>query len=300
MRVEVLRWFIALAEREHLSDAALELHMSQSTLSRAITGLEDEVGMPLFDRRGRRLELNANGRRYIQAARQAVGELDTAERELRQRWSADQGVVRLAFLHSLGEWLVPALVGAFRRTLPDISFQLAQDAMTRMAAAVLEGHADLGVVGPRPRAPVGWFELVREPIRLVVPAGHPLVDRTRVGLHEIADETYVLLKPPYGLRMVLDELFGSAGIEPRIAFEGEDIGTLIGLVSAGLGVTLAPPPASSAEGVRLIPLRDAGAHRALGVIWDPSRPASPAVAAFLGFVRSDGRSVARHAVRALG
>jgi LysR family transcriptional activator of glutamate synthase operon len=298
VRVEVLRWFVVLAEHEHLSEAALDLNISQPALSRAISQLEREVGVPLFDRRGRRLALNDNGARYLLAARRAVAELDGVERELRERWSAERGEIRLAFLHTLGEWMVPALIRDFRARFPDVSFLLSQAGAGRIADAVRAGRADLGIVGPRPEGELGWCELVREPIQLMVPVGHRLAGRRRVALRELASEPLVVLKASYGLRSLVDELIRVASIDPPIAFEGEDIGTLVGLVSAGLGVTLAPATLQASvrdDGVRVVAIRDAGAQRALGIIWDPSRTLPPAVAAYLDYVRSAGRAMAREA-----
>jgi DNA-binding transcriptional LysR family regulator len=191
--------------------------------------------------------------------------------------------------------MVPPLLRDLRARLPHVTFRLSQDAAGHIADRVGAGTADLGIVGPRPAGDLAWLELVQEPIRLVVPARHALAGRSHVGLREVARDSFVLLKRQYGLRSVVDGLLGAAGITPRVAFEAEDVGTLLGLVSAGLGTTLAPPTPQTVAphaGVNVITIDDAHAHRSLGVIWDPSRTRAPGVDACLRHLLAVGPGLA--------
>src|ERR1700712_2947325 len=135
MNTDELRWFAALAEREHMTATARELHISQPALSRAIGRLETTLGVPLFDRRGRVLRLNHHGRRYLVHARRALEELDAGA-------AAAHGELRLCSLHPLGSWLVPSRVGAYREEHPAVRFRLAQRGTAAMLAAVDDGDAD--------------------------------------------------------------------------------------------------------------------------------------------------------------
>lgn len=297
MTVEELRWFVAVAEREHVTAAAAELHVSQPALSRALTRVQAHVGVPLFDRQGRNLRLNRYGRLYLERARRALAELDAGAAELAAATGqAGGGVVQLAFMHTLGTWLVPALLRGFGAVHPDVTLRLDQGSAQEMTALLLAGEVDAILTSPRPddRA-VGWHPLATEPLRLAVAPGHRLAARKRVRLAEVADEPFVAMKPEYGLRGVTDALCAAAGFTPRIAFEGDDIGTLRGLVAAGLGVGLLPLPHAAEADQTATPhlrLADRGAHRPLGLAWHTTRYRSPATDAFLDWVVANGRGLA--------
>ena len=298
MTVEELRWFVAVAEREHVTAAAAELHVSQPALSRALARVQAHVGVPLFDRRGRRLRLNRYGRLYLAHARRALADLDAGTEALADATgTAGGGTVVLAFLHTLGSWLVPELLRGFGAAQPQIALQLAQGSASEMLAQLRAGDVDLILTSPRPDDPeIEWKPLGREPLRAVVPPGHPLAARKRIRLADVAEERFVAMKPEYGLRGLTDELCAAAGFTPRIAFEGDDIGTLRGLVAARLGVALLPPPHSAGAEIAQpatphLQLADRGAARTLGLAWDRTRYRSPATETFRAHVAAHGAAL---------
>jgi DNA-binding transcriptional LysR family regulator len=297
MNTDELRWFAALAERRNMTATARELHISQPALSRAIGRLETAIGVPLFDRRGRVLALNHHGRLYLDHVRRALEELDAGAAAVADVADAEHGELRLWFLHTLGSWLVPALVGAYREEHPAVRFRLAQRGTAALLAGFAGGDADLVVMGPRPAGRrFGWHRLMTEPLLLAVPPHHRLARRRTIRLEEIADDPFVAMRPGNALRTLTDGLCRAAGFEPRIAFEGDEVGTLRGLVAAGLGVALVPPPRVAAEEVATatphLRVRDDGAERELGVVWDPERQETPVVAAFRTFVTRRGHRLA--------
>ncbi|MDO8188552.1 LysR family transcriptional regulator [Conexibacter sp. JD483] len=299
MTFEELHWFVVVAECEHVTAAATRLHVSQSALSRALARVQADVGVPLFDRDGRRLRLNRYGRLYLEHARRALAQLDAGRAELEQETGASgSGTVALAFLHTFGTWLVPALLRAFAAVHPQVTLELAQDSASAILTALRDGSADLVVTSPRPDDPsIAWHVLTSEPLRLAVPPGHRLAARRRVRLAEVAQERFVAMKPAYGIRGVTDEICAAAGFAPQIAFEGDDVATLRGLVEAGLGVGLLPPPhAGGTEQLHPatphLQVADRGAARQLGLAWDRTRWRAPAVEAFRAFVVAEGGAIA--------
>lgn len=298
MTVEELRWFVAVAEREHVTAAAAELHVSQPALSRAIARVQAHVGVPLFDRRGRRLQLNRYGRLYLEHARRALAALDAGGDALAEATgSAGGGTVVLAFLHTLGGWLVPELLRGFGALHADVTLRLEQSSAHEMLDRLRTGEVDLILTSPRPADPeFGWIPLATEPLRLVVPPGHRLAARRRARLAEVADDPFVAMKQEYGMRGMTDELCATAGFTPRIAFEGDDVGTLRGLVAAGLGVALLPPPHLAGAEIERpatphLQLADRGASRQLGLAWETTRYRSPATESFRRFVAEHGRAL---------
>nr|WP_237418484.1 LysR family transcriptional regulator [Actinomadura rayongensis] len=283
--MRTVRWFLAVADLGHVTNAAAELRVSQPGLSRALARLEDDLGVPLFDRIGRRLVLNAYGTVFAAHARRLVAEEDAARRALDQAADPERGEVALAFLHTQGPSFVPDLIRRFRARHPGVTFRLAQDPAGRVGAAVAEGRADLGITSPRPDDPaLEWRPLVTERLLLAVPEGHRLAGREQAHLKDVADEPFVAFRPGTGVRRIVDALADAAGIHPRVAFEGEETATVRGLVAAGLGVAVVPPVEEGEHGVRHLALADAGAVRTIGLIWARTRSRPAAAEAFRTFV----------------
>ncbi|PRX07595.1 UNVERIFIED_ORG: DNA-binding transcriptional LysR family regulator [Actinomadura viridilutea] len=279
-----MRWFLAVADRGHMTNAAAELRVSQPGLSRAIARLERELRVPLFDRVGRALVLSRYGEVFAEHARRLVAEEEAARRALAQAADPDRGEVALAFLHTQGPSFVPDLIRRFRERHPGVSFRLHQDRAGIVTAAVRDGRADLGITGPRPDDPdLEWHPLVTERLHLAVPAAHRLARRRRARVADIEDESLVALRRGAGLRAISEELFAAAGVRPRIAVEAEELGTVRGLVAAGLGVAIVPP-ADGPPGTRHVPLADEGATRTIGLIWAAGRTRPPVVERFRRFV----------------
>jgi DNA-binding transcriptional LysR family regulator len=276
MQVEELRWFAAVVEDPNVTRVAAALHVSQPALSRSLRRLETSLGVQLFDRVGRALEPNRHGLAYAGAARRALEQLDSG----REALGTEAGEIRLAFLHTLGTWLVPELIRGYRATHPDVRFRLNQDSAGALAAAVRDGRSDLLLTSPRPEG-LAWSALFEQPLRLVLPPDHRLSARKRIRLEELARDEFVVMRPEYGLRGITDALFARAGFAPRIAFEGEDPETLRGLVAAGLGVSLLP-----GDGIAVA---DRGASRTIGLAWHPERYRPPAAEAFADYVRRSSR-----------
>ncbi|MGV9542478.1 LysR family transcriptional regulator [Nocardia beijingensis] len=291
---EDLEWFTTLAELERVGAAAERLHLAQPTLSRMLARLERRVGAELFDRHGKRIVLNEYGRIYYEHARRAQSELDAAKQALADRANPAGGVVRLAFQHSFGGSLVPQLISGFRRVSGRITITLWQGAAEAVTERVLAGDADLGIVSPRPAvAGVGWRAVLRQPLVLAVPQEHRLAGRRQVRLAEAADAEFVTMHHGFGMRRIFDELCAAADIRPRIAFESSDLVTVAGLVSAGLGVAILPreDPLSAGplSGPVTVPLADAGAARAVGLIWPAATPPPDAVRRFRDFTEDWAR-----------
>jgi LysR family transcriptional regulator, transcription activator of glutamate synthase operon len=285
MHLDELRWFVVLAETEHVTDAAAELHISQPTLSRALARLEDEVGTPLFDRVGRRLRLNAYGEILLEHARRGLAEMRSATERIAALRDPDTGTVRLAFLHSQASSFVPDLLRRFRVEAPRVQFGLIQGAAHDIVDALAGGRVDLAITSPRPDG-YRWRGLYLERLCLAVPRGHRFADRTRIRLADAGAEPFVALAPEFGLRQLTDELCAEAGIEPQVVFEAMEIPTMEGLVAAGFGVAVVPVPRPerAEPGAVYIPLSHTSAKRQLGLAWSSDRPLPPAAERFAHFV----------------
>ncbi|TLQ44122.1 LysR family transcriptional regulator [Streptomyces marianii] len=282
-----LAYFAGVARQEHVTRAAQELGVPQSTLSRAMVRLEQDLGVTLFTRKGRTVSLTPAGRDFLVSVERALGEVERAAESVRADADPSGGKVAFGFLHTMGSETVPELIRAFRVDHPRIRFTLVQNYGEAMIERLRAGELDLCLTSPVPDAPdLVARRLDEQRLRLVVPDDHRLATRKRVRLAEAADETFVTLEPGYGLRRITDALCAEAGFSPRVAFEGEEAETLRGLVAAGLGVALLPPPAVPRPGVVELTVTAPRAIREVGVAWLDGHADTPPVAAFKKFLLS--------------
>lgn len=267
---DVVWWFIVLAEEENVTAAAARLQILQPTLSRRLSRLERQLGSSLFDRRGKRLHLNAAGRVYAEHLHRAHNELAAAEQAVHELQASGPRLVHLGFLHSFGTWLVPDLIQRTRAVDPALRFDLVQDAAEIITAKVVSGAVDLGIVSPRPRdAPVSWHRLLRQQIQLAVPSSDPLARRRSVPFSELRDAEFVSMAKRFGMRQLLDEACEAVGFEPHVTVECQELDTVAGLVGAGIGVALLPdsPDRRLPPGVATLKVTGVDAAREVGLIW---------------------------------
>ncbi|MFF1355410.1 LysR family transcriptional regulator [Streptomyces sp. NPDC058297] len=282
-----LSYFAAVARTEHVTRAAQELEIPQSTLSRALVRLEQDLGVELFARHGRTVSLTPAGRTFRATVDKALAEVGRAAESVRADADPTSGKVAFGFLHTMGSETVPGLIRAFRADHPRIRFSLVQNYGEAMLERLRAGELDLCLTSPVPDEPgLVARRLDEQRLRLVVPDDHRLAGRKRVRLAEASDEPFVTLEPGYGLRRIADGLCAEAGFKPRVAFEGEETETLRGLVAAGLGVALLPPPAVPRPGVVELTVTGQRAVREIGVAWLDGHPDTPPVAAFKKFLLS--------------
>ncbi|WP_112241416.1 LysR family transcriptional regulator [Kribbella monticola] len=289
MNVTDLRWFVVLAETEHLTEAAATLQTSQPNLSRSLRRVEEAFGTRLFEREHRGLRLNPYGRIVLEGARAAAGALDSAQQRIDALLDPESGTVRLAFLHSVATGVVPDLLTAFRHSAPSIRFALREQPSHDIVQDLESGDAELAITGPRPdKHTFGWHLLERQRLCLYVPPGHALAGRDRVRLAEAAGEPFIAMRSDFGFRRLTDELCRAAGFTPAVAFESTDLTTVDRLVGAGLGVAVLPGGAvrGTESGATGVPLAGVRARRDIGLAWHLHRELSPAAERFRSFVQA--------------
>jgi DNA-binding transcriptional LysR family regulator len=263
-----LRYFQVVARREHISRAAEELHVAQPSVSRAIARLEAELGVPLFDRRGRQVRLNRFGVMLLRRVDRALGELDDARRELADATELDHGSVAVSSetLLTLSE-----LLAGFYAAHPGVEVQLYQASAETMTRQLRAREVDLCVASQPLTGPaLGSVHLVREEVLLAVPPHHPLAARDRVTVAALADEPFVTTRPGHWMRILLDRLFADAGLTPRITCEGDEPAATLQLIKVGLGIGLMPAMGHQAATDISVPwlhLDAPNCYRSLTLVW---------------------------------
>lgn len=268
MELLQLRYFVQVARRQHITEAATELRVAQPSLSRSIARLEKELRVPLFERTGRRIRLNRFGEILLAHVDRALRELDDARLELADAAGEEVGGVAVA-----AETLraVTDLVARFRAQAPGVRFRLYQSSAAAMAAQLRAGEIDLALASqPLPGADLDAVDLFSEEVLLAVPLDHPLAQRRRVAVAELADESFVVTRAGQWQRTVLDQLFAAIGRAPVIACEGDEPAAVRGLIAAGIGIGLLPAVSrdtTDSPPVAWLHLGTAAARRTLRLYW---------------------------------
>jgi DNA-binding transcriptional LysR family regulator len=281
-----LEYFQTVARVQHMTQAAEILSISQPALSRSIAKLEDELGVPLFERQGRSIILNHYGQLFLKRVNRILKEFQEGKQELKALLDPGYGEVSLGFLHTLGPETIPNLIGSFRSTYPKVTFLLNQNNSSSLIKQMELGEFDLCLITPPDtKLEIQWVKLWSEELFVIVPVGHPLENRESIVLDEIADELFISVKKRNALRQITDQLFQEAEINPKIVFEGEELHTIAGLVASGFGVSLIPnikdlDPSKIAK----IRVRWPKCERSIGIAWVEGRYLSPSVKQFKEFV----------------
>ncbi len=283
MELYQLRYFQAVAEAGTLRDAAEQLMVSQSAVSRAVTLLESEIGVELFTRCGRANELNRFGRAFLRSSIAAQRSLKTAVMGVRQLAGVDAGIVVVGFLNSLGVTAVPRLIRLHHDRNPWSQFELHQRSGSELVDDLISGGIDVCLtyaMTPDEAPGVSWRKLFTERLYAVVDRRHPLAQRESIGFDELADQPFVVLERNHTLRRVFDDACARHGITPTIAFEVTDITTLRGLIGARLGVGVLPRTATPNPDIAEIALDDEQLVRPIAIGWMGNRYLPPSAAAF--------------------
>ena len=288
MDLQQLRYFQVVARLEHMRQAADELVIAQPALSRAIARLEIELGVPLFNRVGRQLQLNQFGRAYLQRVDQIFNVLEAGQREINDLAGPESGQVGLAALHTIGAQLLPELISVYRQQHPNVTFRLFQNGSRTMHSQLERSDVDLCITSHLPEQQgLGWIELMTEEIFLAVPSQHRLASRSRIHLNEVAPEAFVSLKLGYSLREQTDQLCRQVGFEPKVAFEGDELTVVRGLVAKGLGIGFIPALAWRCID-DLVPVKlriiEPRCQRIIGVAWREDHYLSSAARLFRQFL----------------
>jgi DNA-binding transcriptional LysR family regulator len=294
MQLRQLQYFVAVAEELHFARAAERLHMAQPPLSRQISALESELGVTLFHRSKRRVELTDAGRLFLLEARRTIEQADRAAVVARRAGRGEVGRLEIAFASSVPfTSLFPRLMKEFRNAYPELKLILGEMTTREQLNALVDGRLDIGFVRPpisqpRPKSVI-LRTLLKEPFFAAFNRDHPLVRAQKLSIEALARERFVMYPADYGTGFY-DQITGlcrKAGFEPIVSQEAKQITAILSLVSAGVGITLIPASMTSMvpDGVVYRPLDDASAEAEVALAYRRDDHS----AAIKAFVRLAGR-----------
>ncbi|WP_440895546.1 LysR family transcriptional regulator [Amphibacillus sp. Q70] len=288
MEFRQLKYFIEVAEREHMSGAADHLHVAQSAISRQITNLEKELGVQLFERKGRNVKLLPIGKLFLTHAKEAIKAIDYAKEQMDEYIDPKRGTVKIGFPTSLASSLLPQLLSEFKVAYPDINFQLRQGTYHFLIEAVKQRELNLAFIGPviTDDPLINGHTLFYEKMYLLIPNQHRLAKRKSIYLTELKEEDFVLFPKGYIFEKLVVDACYSVGFEPHVTTQGEDLDAIKGMVAAGIGITILPESAigefQSHYTVK-IAISSPDLRRSVGIITPKHRKIAPSENVFFQF-----------------
>jgi LysR family cyn operon transcriptional activator len=284
MELRHIRYFLAVAEMLHFRRAAERAAVSQPALSQQIKQLEAEIGTPLFDRLGRTVQLTRAGVIFLEHARRAVQELESAQAAIAAEEDLQSGTLTVGVLQTVNAYLIPEIVSHFAQAHPRVSLRVEELAGPEIEEGVASGRLDAGIGFIPPAVEkLDTDVLFEEDLVLITSQRHRLAKRSRIATEDLAKEPLVLLSQMYCVRRLIDESFQKANIRPTVAIEMNSIEGILATIRTGSRATILPrlslgiKPSGS---LRAISLMNPTPRRRVGLLWRAGRYRGPAAKAF--------------------
>lgn len=280
-----LRAFLAVADLSSFRAASDLLHLSQSALSRRVDKLEDALGVQLFMRTTRKVELTTVGRTFVHRARNVMNELESALLGIHEVAERLSGEVTIACVPSAVGHFLPAAIECYHKLYPQIRIRLQDESSSDVLLAVTRGEADFGVtyIGTQ-EADIHFKALLDDAFVLACPAVHPLAHKKKVRWSDLNGHAYITLAQGSGNRFLIDQALAQSEQRPRWFCEVNHVPALVSMIEAGLGIGVLPrmalPPNDGLGELRAVRLIDPEITRTLGLISRRGKPLAPAAQLF--------------------
>jgi len=238
MELLQLQYFRKVAELEHMTKAAEELHIAQPALSKTISRLEEDVGVPLFDRKGRQIRLNAYGKAFLRKVETALQALEDGQKEVEDMAGLERGRVYVA---TTTHKCFSDAIGDFIARRPGARLHISQASEAEKTEKLRRGELDLCITFPPIQLPdIEGAAFLTERIMLAVPLGHPFAGRGSIRLAEAAAEPFICIKPENPFREMTDEFCRQAGFAPNVVCEVDEHSAVGHFLSTGIGIAFLP------------------------------------------------------------
>jgi LysR family transcriptional regulator for metE and metH len=240
LEIRHLKLVAAVAETGSITRAGNLLHLTQSALSHQLRDAEEQLGVPLLERKNGKMTLTSAGDRLLQTARTVLGELDRVESDIHKNGDSSNGVIRLSTqCHTAYHWF-PSRLLLFQKKFPGVEVQLVLEATNNPFEALLEGKLDLALVCDRIRnRKIRYTPLFESDVLIVVPPKHRLAGKAFAAPEDFASEN-ILLYPPKTDSTLLMKILEPAGVQPRKIQEVLLTEVILEMVIGGLGIAALP------------------------------------------------------------
>ncbi len=245
MEIYQLRYFVTVAETGNFTKAAALCFVSQPSLSQQILNLEEELGHKLFHRLGRRTSLTQAGQLLLEKSRRILVEVDNTLKELKDDPGAAHRVA-IGCIPTLAPYLLPRVIACCRARFPALEITAHENFYPRLVELVVQGEIDIALVArPIKDARVIVEPLMQEPLLLALGRQHPLLQRDKITLHDLRNETFIMMGDASSLAAQIQRFFGDHDFEPHIGFRCAQVATVKALVAEGVGISILPAGTTS-------------------------------------------------------
>lgn len=289
MTLQELRYFCVTAEVLHYTRAANLLYISQPSLSYALGKLEKELGVPLFEKHGKKVSLTKYGAEFLPYAKRALNELSEGIDHLQQMQRPTAGVISLGYIYSVSFALLPTFVDRFYtyQGSDKTAFRFHQGTAGELIERLLTGTLDLLIAGRTDIASIDCLPLYRQELFLAVPASHHLAERDAVSLNDISEENFISITHDAGIYKQLETLFKKAAVRPKTVFEADEYSSIAASVTTGAGVAIMPRlPILDNFNVKLLPFEEPTMAREVCLLRCDSYEMTPAVRSAWEFAKA--------------
>lgn len=280
--------FLEVARAESFSQAAENLHLTQPAVSKRISGLEETLGVALFDRVGRRITLTEAGRTLLPRARQLLLELEDMKRAVANLTGPVTGVLKIGTSHHIGLHRLPPALRTFSQRYRQVRLDLRFIDSEEAYEAVLSGELELGIVTlpPVPDDRLIAREVWDDPLAFVAGVDHPLAKQEQVALADLTRHAAILPSSSTFTRQIASGLFHESGLELQVSMTTNYLETIKMMASIGLGWSVLPASMADHE-LRILQIHGVNLRRSLGVVYHPRRTLSRAAEAMLQLLLPD-------------
>jgi DNA-binding transcriptional LysR family regulator len=286
MELRHLRSLVAVARHESFTKAGEDLHLAQSAISQHVRRLEEELGVEVFRRSSRSVDLTAEGRLVLAYAKRVLEEVEGLHTELEEMTGLLRGELRIGGMYPTGLYDLAAVLADFRAEHPGVSIHMLEGTQDELLELLRVDELDCVFTAVDPDAIGNEFAatlLWEDEIVVALAVDHPLTQRPHVTLEELAREDLIAYRENSAIRRRLERKMGERGLEPRNAFVTTEMGAVRTLASKGLGVAVMPRSVAEDDGPAIVwrPLGPEALTWPVALIWRATRRQPPAAKVFL-------------------
>jgi LysR family hydrogen peroxide-inducible transcriptional activator len=265
MEFHQLRYVCAIADTGNFSRAAERCQIAQPSLSQQVLKLEEDLGAKLFDRLGRSIRLTEAGRAFIPHARAVLEQMEVARLSVADKNADLRGSVSVGVIPTVAPYLIPSYTAAFAKNYPDAKLRIVEETTSTLVEGLRDLSIDVAILAlPLRHKDLELFPIRTEPLFAVMRRDHPRASAESLALKDLRGESFVMLRDGHCFRDLSIRTCTRARITPNIAFESGQFSSLLGMVAAGVGVSLIPEMAIDRNvGCRYVRLSDAQATRTI-------------------------------------
>ena len=288
-----VRYFVAAAEAGQISQAAIELNVSQSAVTAAVKQLEAMLQVSLFERHSNGVSLSYDGHRFLQHARHILAAVNEAVRASQSTHTEVAGRLKIGVTYTVAGYFLPPHLGRFTRSFPEVQIELHEAPRSKIEQSLSKGALDLGVLltaNLRNRASLESLTLFRSQRRLWLPVEHPLLQADSLSLAEVAQEPYIMLTVDEA-GQTAQRYWRKTEHRPRVIFRTSSVEAVRSMVAAGMGITVLSdmvyrPWSLEGQRIETRSLIDSVPSMDVGLAWKRGAKLSPAANVFREFMAS--------------